>query len=669
MHEFHGNRIIHLRRDGTGEMHDAGETRYLEAESVDHLRADCLERTIADAVERGQAIRVTVEDVDAVYDLKVHPTGAIDELARRPLPGPSEAASVADETFASAGVAPAESEHKMEPFAPELPGLLAEESESDAHQPKPAPAWLLEAEAEREADFLPATAGGSNGDAAEGQAAHAGYPAALHLSLRIPRVEMMSALNGVPEEDAAPPSDAVAESAHDAWRPDFLRETSDKTQQDRAGYAPSPDSVPAEEFTAEASNEFVVRPEPGAEFETSAEPKSVAELRAAAARESVDEQASAVDSAPEPARATPAPSASPASAPAPTAPRPLAEAAPILHPDEALELPAEPPMPKPRAAGKPPRRAKTLPTFKDFLGDAPTAGSRPAERGWRAGVRQLTGGLVRLAPGAAEQSERADLAAIQRGFSGSKTIVVVNPKGGAHKTTASLMIAATFGQLRGGYTLAWDNNETRGTLGWRAQPGSHSRTAVDLLRRLPHFEVSGGATIGDIDQFVRSQADATFDVLASDDDAASAAIIDDEAFSRLHRTLSRFYRLIVVDTGNNMRASNWEAALDVADQLVIVSTSREDTAASAAWLADGLRERGHEDMLRHAVTILSNPDAKTDANLTRRLEEHFAQLTRAVVEVPYDPAFVGGGQIDLAALSPKTRAAWRHAAAVIAEGL
>src|SRR5690625_7502254 len=53
-----------------------------------------------------------------------------------------------------------------------------------------------------------------------------------------------------------------------------------------------------------------------------------------------------------------------------------------------------------------------------------------------------------------------------------------------HKTTASLMIAATLGVTRGGNVLAWDNNETRATLGWRGIPSDHNRTAVDLLQNI-----------------------------------------------------------------------------------------------------------------------------------------------------------------------------------------
>jgi MinD-like ATPase involved in chromosome partitioning or flagellar assembly len=320
---------------------------------------------------------------------------------------------------------------------------------------------------------------------------------------------------------------------------------------------------------------------------------------------------------------------------------------------------------------KPAHRPNTegVPTLDDFFAEKSPERKRPAEQGWRANLRRMTGGLITLGPGAKERTRREEIASIQRTFQGPRTIVVMNPKGGAHKTTATLMIAATFGTMRGGYTLAWDNNETRGTLGWRSRPGVNKNTAVDLLRELPRFEISGGMTIADVDRYVRNQGDAKFDVLASDDDAASAAIIDDDAFSRLHTVLSRFYRIMVIDTGNNMRASNWEAALDVADQLVIVSTAREDTAASAAWLADGLRERGYGDKLANAVTILSSPSEKEDTELTQKLTSHFQQLTRAVVSVPYDQEFVGGGELDIPSLQPATLEAWRHAAAVISQGL
>ncbi|HYI33567.1 MAG TPA: chromosome partitioning protein [Glaciibacter sp.] len=310
-----------------------------------------------------------------------------------------------------------------------------------------------------------------------------------------------------------------------------------------------------------------------------------------------------------------------------------------------------------------------LPTLADFLQSRPAPVVGPAQRGWQAGVRRVTGGLISPAPSAAELSHRNAISAVQRSLSGPRTIVVLNPKGGAHKTTATLLIAATFGIYRGGYTLAWDNNETMGTLGVRAQAARHTNTAVDLLRDLDRFADARSARVGDLDNYVRSQGDAQFDALASDLDPAGAASIDSEAFRRLHGALSRFYRVLVIDTGNNMRASNWEAAVEAADQLVIVSTIREDTAYGAASLLDGLRRKGHANKVAEAVTILSSPAKTADAQLSRRLHGHFRQLTRAVLDVPHDPSLVAGGPIDIEALAPRTREAWLHATAAIAEGL
>ena len=284
-------------------------------------------------------------------------------------------------------------------------------------------------------------------------------------------------------------------------------------------------------------------------------------------------------------------------------------------------------------------------------------------------MRKATGGLITLGPNQAEISHRRAIAAVQRSLSGPKTVVVINPKGGANKTTATLLLAATFGIHRGGYTLAWDNNETRGTMGWRANQGRHTNTAVDLLRELDRFDDARSARVGDLDNFVRSQGSAQYDVLASDEDAASAASIDADAFNALHHSLSRFYRMIVVDTGNNMRASNWDAAVTAADQIVIISTIREDTAQSAAWVADGLHEKGFSDKVANAVTILAAPSMRPDPALTSRLKDHFGLLTRAVVQVPFDPALVSGGPIRVEALSASSREAWLEATAQVADGL
>ena len=314
-----------------------------------------------------------------------------------------------------------------------------------------------------------------------------------------------------------------------------------------------------------------------------------------------------------------------------------------------------------------PRRGRL--TLDDLLRGTDEPVSRPPMRGWQSAVRRLSGGLLTPEPSEAEQAHRRDVAAVQAPLGGPRTVVVVNPKGGANKTTAALLVAATFGVHRGGYTLAWDNNETNGTLGWRArQPGHHRATAVDLLRDLDRFASVSGR-VGDLDDYVRSQTSAQFDVLASDEDPQSNAVIDDTAFLQLHDTLQRFYRVMVVDTGNNVRASNWQAAVEVADQLVVVTTVAEDTGKAAAWLADSLRAGGGEEKLANAVTVVASPARSVDTVLRERLHTHFGALTRAVVDVPYDRALVGGRPIVYDALSERSREAWLQVAVAVAEGL
>ena len=316
-----------------------------------------------------------------------------------------------------------------------------------------------------------------------------------------------------------------------------------------------------------------------------------------------------------------------------------------------------------------PERDPSRPTLQDLQSSTTKREKVKATRGMPGFITRLTGGVISPRPNRRERRETERLERIRRPLEGPRNIAVVNLKGGAHKTTASLMVAATLGVTRGGNVLAWDNNETRGTLGWRGIPTDHHRTAVDLLHdiealRAPH------ASNADLDPYVRPQGEMRFDILASDEDPGSAASIDEEAFADLNDALSRFYRIKVIDTGNNVRASNWLAAVESADQLVIISTVREDTFNAAAWMIDELRATGLAEQVDHAVTILSHSSkGKFDPTLRSRLLAHFGAHTRAVTEVPYEQHFVDGSHLDWSRISPKTKEAWLDATALIIDGL
>ncbi|MFI6782482.1 chromosome partitioning protein [Micromonospora sp. NPDC050276] len=310
--------------------------------------------------------------------------------------------------------------------------------------------------------------------------------------------------------------------------------------------------------------------------------------------------------------------------------------------------------------------ATAAPTAEDF---ARRRQVRPADPVATMGVRAVVNkmGLLRLSPGRHEQELKRDIEMVRRNFGGLRQVTVVNPKGGAGKTVAILLLAMTFGQKRGGYVLAWDNNETQGTLGMRAQQDFHSRTVRDMLRDLGQFQGAHGR-VGDLSQYVRSQGEGMFDVLASDESATGGEMLTAAAFAEIREVVSRFYKLIFVDTGNNVRAQNWQASMDATDQLVVTMSARNDSAETAARMLDHLEQSGRQRLVRQAVTVVSMPPSRKEIDLPA-IQEHFAARTRAVLLAPYERLIDSGEPIRYGALSSATRDAWLKIAAAVAEGL
>lgn len=327
---------------------------------------------------------------------------------------------------------------------------------------------------------------------------------------------------------------------------------------------------------------------------------------------------------------------------------------------------AAPEVPAP-ASPEAPRRFMTATDFLDRRADE--VGFGPATWGWRGWLNRATGGLLKLGMGASEAEHESLRRTLQRDFDGPRTIAFINPKGGAAKTTGVLAAGYTFGTVRGGGVVAWDNNETRGTLGIRGTRSSHRNTTRELLEDLERFSDVYQSRIGDLGAFVRSQGDAHFDVLASDERPDVTGMIRADDYVAVHKLLERFYRILLIDTGNNMRAENWLAAADSADLLVVTSTVREDTGYSGLWMLDALQDAGYADVKHKTITVLSDPSPKVDDKLAADLVDVYEQRTRAVYRVPYDPALVAGSVVPYAELSKATRRSWLRACAGMAEAL
>ncbi|MGP4033726.1 chromosome partitioning protein ParA [Pseudarthrobacter sp. 1C304] len=359
-------------------------------------------------------------------------------------------------------------------------------------------------------------------------------------------------------------------------------------------------------------------------------------------------------------------------APAPTEPAPTPSAAAPVNPQPWAPASATA-TPEPQTAAAVEEEPPTRRSLKEtsFLVSAPVL--EPATQGWRGTLTRLG---LRMDPSEEELTEREDIRTVSQHWPGPRTIAVVNRKGGANKTPTVVMLSAILARYSGAATVAWDNNESQGTLGWRTEKGSHDRSVLDLIDASTEL-LSPSTNAAEIAKFVHHQTADKFDVLRSDENEEGDHEVTAEEVDIAHQVLTRYYRLVVMDSGNTARAANWRRMIDHTNQLVVPVTAIEDRAEAARLTLQTLESRGGHDaeLARNAVVIVSeSTDAKRSMSgealkrakdEAQRIADGFAPFVRAVVRIPYDPALVNG-PIRYEALQPATQRAWLAAAAAVA---
>ena len=365
-----------------------------------------------------------------------------------------------------------------------------------------------------------------------------------------------------------------------------------------------------------------------------------------------------------------------APAPQPTpAPAPMIDAVPsgasLLAP-EPVPVPAQPAAIIPPRPADPPISAEvaapaalTRRSLREVTFLTSDDAEAPAAKGPRSLLRFVG---IKPQPSPAELAEREDIRTVSQHWAGPRTVSVVNRKGGSNKTPTVAALAAVFARYGGGGVLAWDNNENQGTLGWRTEEGRHGSSVLDLLRdedRLMSPTASQGLMAG----YVHHQGADKYDVLRSDENDQGDHEIQADEVHRAHAIAERYFRLIIMDSGNTARAANWRAMIEHTDRLVVPTTTMEDRAEAARSVLLTLEDRDEHSarLSANAVVIISQwkPDDKAEA---QRIAALFEDLGRTVVTVPFDPA-LKAGRIRYEALRPATQRAWLAAAAAVGRDL
>lgn len=215
------------------------------------------------------------------------------------------------------------------------------------------------------------------------------------------------------------------------------------------------------------------------------------------------------------------------------------------------------------------------------------------------------------------------------------------------------------------------------THGWRTEQGSHNSSVLHLVAASDTL-LAPAANAADLAHYVHHQTADKFDVLRSDENDEGDHEVTSEEVDTAHRVLSKFYRLLIMDSGNTARSASWRRMIHHTTQLVVPVTAMEDRAEAARKTLETLDSRGGHDaeLANNAVVIVSEAtdaargsgDAmKRSREEATRIADGFRPLVRDVIRVPYDPGLVNG-VIRYDALRPQTQRAWLAAAAAVAKG-
>ncbi|MFC9330517.1 MinD/ParA family protein [Kitasatospora sp. NPDC057015] len=242
-------------------------------------------------------------------------------------------------------------------------------------------------------------------------------------------------------------------------------------------------------------------------------------------------------------------------------------------------------------------------------------------------------------------------------------IAVISLKGGVGKTTTTTSLGATLASERQDKVIAIDANPDAGTLGRRVKRQTGA-TIRDLVTAIPHLR-----SYMDIRQFTSQDLHSGLEILANDVDPAVSTTFNDSDYRQVIDVLGRQYPIILTDSGTGLLYSAMRGVLDLADQLIIVSTPSVDGASSASTTLDWLSAHGYADLVQRSITVVSGVRETSKMIKVEDIVAHFQTRCRGVVVVPFDESLAAGAEVNLDMMRPKVRESYFELATLVGEDI
>lgn len=287
----------------------------------------------------------------------------------------------------------------------------------------------------------------------------------------------------------------------------------------------------------------------------------------------------------------------------------------------------------------------------------------PPASGWRRVLYSASLGYINVGDSDKVRLRRAQEHRIAMRL-GQRTryVPVLSRKGGVGKTTVTTLLGMALADLREDRVIAMDANPDRGTLSDRS-PGRADFTARQLVKN--RFDVN---TFSQLAAYVARDG-SRLDVLASDTDPAIAQAFDDADYRAVTEILSRYYSIVLTDSGTGMVHSVMKGTLEKADSVVLVSGGSVDEARLASETLSWLEAHGRQDLVARAIVVVNMSAGEGTLVNIEEIEDHFRSRVKSVLRLPYDRHLAEGSRVSLAQLKPATKAAVIELAALVVDEL
>ena len=208
------------------------------------------------------------------------------------------------------------------------------------------------------------------------------------------------------------------------------------------------------------------------------------------------------------------------------------------------------------------------------------------------------------------------------------TIAVISPKGGVGKTTVASMLGTLLSEIRNDRVVAVDADPDYGTLGrvLGTPDAVHVDELLDVLEQ-------PALTVSMLDRFLGRGPHGLM-VLPAPTEEDRMEVLDGEAYRRVLKRLEDLVGILIVDCGSGVLSAPVRAALESADQVVIVTDSDPATASLVAQAAMRLPE-GTD----YVIVVNKAPRGRPGLNLDNLRED--VGRARMLVQVEGDAAAAG----------------------------